>query len=145
MKVAGQGKGMFGIFKKDSNQGNYTGEVRNDVAHGFGKLEFKDGSSYEGGFLFDEFHGEGEYTFSDGGVIKGKWTNGFFYEGSWEFINGDKYEGEFLTTKEDSGSFEVFMHGKGKLYRYGEGKWFTGFWKDNDLEESVDDWDVGDI
>ncbi len=43
------------MFKKDIYQGNYSGEVRNDLAHGFGKIEFKDGSSYEGGFLFDEF------------------------------------------------------------------------------------------
>ena len=48
---------MLGIFKKHSYQGTYTGDVRNDMAHGFGKLEFKDGSNYEGGFLFDEFHG----------------------------------------------------------------------------------------
>ena len=26
-----------------------------------------------------------------------------------------------------------------------EGKWFSCYWKDDDLEESVDDWDVGDI
>ena len=45
----------------------------------------------------------------------------------------------------ESGQFQVFMHGKGKLYRYEEGKWFSGFWKDDDLEESVDDWDVGNI
>ena len=136
---------MLGIFKKHSYRGTYTGDVRNDMAHGFGKLEFKDGSNYEGGFLFDEFHGGGKFTFSDDGFIEGKWTNGYFYEGVRMFKNGDKYEGEFLTTREDSGQFQVFMHGKGKLYRYEEGKWFSGFWKDDDLEESVDDWDVGDI
>ena len=32
------------MFKKDIYQGNYSGEVRNDLAHGFGKIEFKDGS-----------------------------------------------------------------------------------------------------
>ena len=62
---------MLGIFKKHSYQGTYTGDVRNDMAHGFGKLEFKDGSNYEGGFLFDEFHGGGKFTFSHGGVVKG--------------------------------------------------------------------------
>ena len=60
---------MFGMFKKDIYQGNYSGEVRNDLAHGFGKIEFKDGSSYEGGFLFDEYHGEGKFIFSDEGFI----------------------------------------------------------------------------
>ena len=65
---------MLGIFKKHSYQGTYTGDVRNDMAHGFGKLEFKDGSNYEGGFLFDEFHGGGKFTFSDDGFIEGKWT-----------------------------------------------------------------------
>ena len=134
---------MFGIFKRDSSQGSYSGEVRNGLAHGFGKYEFENGSSYEGGFLFDEFHGEGEFTFSHGGVVKGKWTNGYFYEGVREFINGDKYEGEFLTIKEDSGQFHIVMHGKGKPYRYEEGKWFSGYWKDDDLEESVYEWDVG--
>ena len=48
-----------------------------------------------------------------------------------------------FNTKEDSGSFEVFMHGKENFIAM-ERVWFTGFWKDNDLE-SVDDWDVGDI
>ena len=118
---------MLGIFKKHSYQGTYTGDVRNNIAHGFGKLEFKDGSSYEGGFLFDEFHGEGKFTFSDDGFIEGKWTNGYFYEGVRMFKNGDKYEGEFLTTREVSGQFQVFMHWKGKLYRYAEGKSFSGY------------------
>ena len=136
---------MFGMFKKDIYQGNYSGEVRNDLAHGFGKIEFKDGSSYEGGFLFDEYHGEGKFIFSDEGFVEGKWTNGLFYEGVRIFVNGDKYEGEFLTIKDGGRQFQVFMHGKGKLYRYEEGKWFSGYWKDDDLEESVDDWDVGDI
>jgi len=36
------------------------------------------------------------------------------------------------------------MHGKGKLYRYAEGKWFPSYWKDDDLEEAVYEWDVGD-
>ena len=56
-------------------------------------LEFKDGSSYEGEFLLMNFM-EGRIYFSDGGVIKGNGQMDF-YEGSWEFINGDKYEGEF--------------------------------------------------
>ena len=55
---------------KDIYQGNYSGEVRNDLAHGFGKIEFKDGSSYEGGFLFDEYHGEGKFIFSDEGLLR---------------------------------------------------------------------------
>ena len=136
---------MFGIFKKDKYQGTYSGDSRKDMAHGVGKLDFKDGSKYEGGFLFDAYHGHGKFTFSDKGSIEGKWTNGYFYQGTRIFINGDKYEGEFLTKKEDSGQFQVFMHGKGKLYRYGEGKWFSGYWKDDELEDTIDDWDVGDI
>ena len=60
-------------------------------------------------------------------------------------VNGDKYEGEFLTIKDGGRQFQVYMHGKGKLYRYEEGKWFSGYWKDDDLDESVDDWDVEDI
>ena len=36
------------------------------------------------------------------------------------------------------------MHGKGKLYRYAEGKWFPSYWKDDDLEEAIYEWDVGD-
>ena len=59
---------------KDIYQGDYSGEVRNDLAHGFGKIEFKDSSSYEG-FLFDEYHGEGKFIFSDEGIeVNGPWS-----------------------------------------------------------------------
>ena len=115
MKISGWGRKCLECLKRIFIKEITLEKVRNDLAHGFGKIEFKDGSSYEGGFLFDEYHGEGKFIFSDEGFIEGKWAHGLFYEGIRIFVNGDKYEGEFLTIKDGGRQFQVFMHGKGNF------------------------------
>lgn len=131
---------LFGSKKN----GSYSGETRDDEEHGFGKLVFDDGSNYEGRFLFGEFHGEGKFMFSDGGYAKGQWIQNYFVKGEFSYGGGNKHEGEFKTvfTKD---KFAILKHGKGKYYDYEIDTWFTGFWKDDEFDQSIDDWDSGDL
>merc|ERR1712217_105219 len=41
-----------------------------------GKMEWPDGSTYEGGYTKDLKHGEGTLTWPDGRVYTGQWVNG---------------------------------------------------------------------
>ena len=52
--------------------------MRNDVAHGFGKLEFKDGSSYEGGSFLMNFMERENILFLMEGLSKGNGQMDFF-------------------------------------------------------------------
>lgn len=54
--------------------GQYTGECKKDLAHGFGKAVGKD--TYEGQFRRGLPHGKGIYTFASGAVFTGRWKKG---------------------------------------------------------------------
>merc|ERR1712190_221820 len=43
---------------------------------GQGRMDFPDGSSYEGDYLMDMKNGEGTFIWSDGRVYKGQWSDG---------------------------------------------------------------------
>jgi len=115
----------------------YNGEKRNDEFHGKGKLVKENGDIYEGNFQFGEFHGQGKYIINQDVTCKGKWVRGELIEGSISSkIENLLYEGEIKDLK---------RHGKGIFFNYKDKKKFEGYWKDDVLEDSEDDWDVEEI
>lgn len=64
-----------GCYVADSDlRGTYTGECKNDKAHGFGKAVGKD--TYEGEFVEGVINGTGTYLWSNGNRYVGKFQNG---------------------------------------------------------------------
>lgn len=55
-------------------EGNYNGDCKKGLAHGFGKAKGKD--TYEGEFKKGLPHGTGIYTWSHGNVFDGRWNKG---------------------------------------------------------------------
>lgn len=123
----------------------YEGEMMNDMLHGSGFQSFNLGQKYEGQFSNGEFNGEGTFSWQNGDRFTGEFNNGkiggygkyfkshsgeyigqvkstgnnslvFHGNGVFNFINGDKYEGEINNQ---------VMHGKGK-YSYANGKVLAG-------------------
>lgn len=48
--------------------GFYDGEYSDDMKHGFGTMEYPDGSQYVGNFSENMKHGNGTYNLVDGSV-----------------------------------------------------------------------------
>ena len=59
-------------------RGKYTGQTKNGVPHGTGKLIRASGSVYEGNFVDGNRHGYGTMTYADGRVEQGRWENNKF-------------------------------------------------------------------
>jgi len=74
----------------------YTGEVRNELFHGKGKITWSSGEVYEGDFVDSKMHGKGKYT----------WANGKVYEGDW--VDGKKADKEtFLSATVSAGNVSL--------------------------------------
>lgn len=75
-KKSGQGKLDYVNSKTKETEWFYEGEWKEDKKHGFGTLEWKNGSKFQGFFKEDQRTGHGQMT----------WINGDFYDGMW--LNG---------------------------------------------------------
>ena len=94
------------------------------------KIEYEDGTTYEGSMTDGIYNGQGTIKWTNGASYKGEWKNGIkdgigqyiypdktIYKGGWKddlyegfgelkFNNGSSYEGNFVKSK---------FHGKGTL------------------------------
>ena len=72
-------------------------EVETGRPHGFGRMVWPDGSSYEGSWLEGLMEGEGEITWSDGSGYHGEWLKGQRYgRGVYTNGNGDVHVGGWV-------------------------------------------------
>ena len=68
-------------FKLD-NSDVYTGEMKEGLIQGKGKMTYKNGDTYEGEFRHNRRHGNGTYTFKKTGEsYEGQWNNNLFVKG----------------------------------------------------------------
>jgi hypothetical protein len=78
MSFQGQWKNgvkINGILKNYETDISYEGELRNDEAHGKGKITFSDDTFYEGEWKNNVRNGEGKMTYSNGSVYEGEWKD----------------------------------------------------------------------
>ncbi len=100
----------------------YTGDIRDGMRHGRGKLDFGDGRKYEGDWAYDNKHGRGIFTWPNGEYYNGEWINNEMHgKGKYKYANGDLYEGELMRSE---------CHGKGKMI-YANGEIYEGDWVSN--------------
>eukprot|EP00347_Sterkiella_histriomuscorum_P004159 403361531 len=131
----------------------YKGQFQKDQKQGSGTILYADGRYYKGNWANDVFHGKGIYkmtvepealiiegNFENGKFMPGhskvQYSNGEIYEGKltatmkregqngkFYFLNGDRYEGEWV---------KDVRQGKGKLFFYKGGE-FEGTFKDDEI------------
>ena len=58
-----------------SNIKSYSGDYKNGLKHGKGRMKFNDGSVYEGQFENNQMHGFGKIFFKDGSIYQGDFKN----------------------------------------------------------------------
>lgn len=61
---------------KESLNGTYSGNWKNDNAHGYGVKTWVSGNKYEGEWLNGSRHGYGVYTWLDDDIYEGGFKNG---------------------------------------------------------------------
>ena len=121
--------------------------VKEPVADaGVGKINYPDGSYYEGETKDGEPNGFGCWVFKDGTVYDGefkegvrsgqgtiKWADGDWYKGGWNENGPDGY-GEWYYSKykrTDKGYYkDGYRSGKGRL-EWENGGWYEGEWNEN--------------
>ena len=81
--------------------GVYIGYVNNrNIPHGYGRVNYNDGSFYEGEFVDGSFNGYGKNTWVSGSYYEGYWVNGVQNgEGTYVFSSGEKRSGVFSDGK----------------------------------------------
>lgn len=102
----------------------YTGEVQNGKANGYGEagtfFKGKADGNYKGYWKDNTFHGKGVKTYGDGGKYDGNWLNGKQQgQGVQIWANGDKYDGNWVNNQRT---------GKGNYY-WADGGRYEGGWQ----------------
>ena len=106
------GKG-FTLAYIDGSLFSLNGEYKNDFANGFGKLQYGDGSTYEGNFLDGSPHGLGTLTYPISGTIdRGIFTDGDLNgNGQRILLNADGTKNLIIDINFKNGN----MHGNGEV------------------------------
>lgn len=75
----------------------YTGEYKDGMINGKGKMTFKNGTVYEGDFVDGQFNGYGKITYDDDSFYAGEFKNNTMNGwGSFTSSEGDVHEGEWV-------------------------------------------------
>ena len=102
----------------------FTGDWVEGVPSGSGKLEYDDGSVYEGQVLYGSLEGQGSIRWSNGDSYSGQWhqssINGY---GTYTWSNGTRYEGQWVNGQ---------MEGQGTTY-FPDGSVQSGTWSGGEL------------
>jgi hypothetical protein len=109
--------------KENGMAWNYIGEVHNGVPHGNGRMEYSNGSHFDGEWSHGRFlNGNGMEIFETGHFV-GTFVNGFWSEGILQMLpSGAKYEGTFIYR---NGLHH--RHGNGRM-EWPNGDWYEGGW-----------------
>lgn len=104
--------------------GRYIGEIVNKQPHGKGRIEFNNGTSYEGDFYWGAMHGYGTFNMLSGDKYIGQLhQNNVHGEGKMEYGNGDVYEGHWRYGE---------RHGQGKM-TFNDGYVYEGMFRNNEM------------
>ena len=107
----------------------YEGEIKNGKKEGKGILYYNNGDKYDGFFKDDKKEINGVLYYKNGNIYEGEFKNdkkngkGTFYYNDGQY-KGDKYVGDFL---------DDYKHGKG-IYYFHSGNKYEGDWKNNKME-----------
>ena len=102
--------------------GEYSGEWKNNDKHGQGTYTFANGEKFVGKFKDDKRNGQGTFTFASGDEYVGEWkANKRHGQGTVTFASGDEYVGEYRDDKQ---------HGQG-TFTFASGNKYVGEYRDD--------------
>lgn len=132
----GKGYGSSG-YSAYMSQNLYLGEMSEEnKRHGYGKITYFGGDTYEGYWDNGKPHGQGLYTWKIGGRYLGSFVKGNISgQGQRVYPSGNFYTGEFLNNKK---------HGKGEIV-FKNGDTYEGSWEDDYMSgHGKYSWTTGD-
>lgn len=105
-----------------SNDNNYTGELKNGLPHGKGKLIYPNGDIYKEGIFSDgNLHGIGKMIYENGDIYEGYFKHGSRDgQGIYKFHDGNIYEGEYKDGLRDGFGKFIWESKNGDFY---DGQW----------------------
>ena len=103
------GKGIM-IYK---NGNKYNGDWKNDLKEGKGIMIYKNGNKYDVDWKNDIKEGKGIMIYKSGNKYEGEYKDNVRKKGTYIFLNGDKYIGEFNDKRNGKG---VFYYNNGDKY-----------------------------
>ena len=105
-----------GVVKVEYPDGSvYEGEFKDMHRNGKGVYTLKNGDVYSGEFFYDRMWGTGEYRFFNGDVYKGTFKNNVKEgRGEYVFANGNRYVGSFSNNMRNGEG--VFTYADGSVY-----------------------------
>ncbi|CAF4498568.1 unnamed protein product [Rotaria socialis] len=110
------------------------GQLEDDKLHGKGKMEFGSGAKYIGDWVNGAMTGEGIYIFPNGTLdelsdqSRGRWDENKAHGiGRMDFINGDRYTGDWVYGARTGEGILSFANGN---MEFGSGAEYTGDWVD---------------
>ena len=116
-----------------NNDNKYEGEWKNDFKEGKGIMYYKSGNKYVGEWKNDDKEGEGIMYYKSGNKYEGEYRDNVRKKGTYTFINGEQYIGEFNDKRNGKG---IFYYNNGNKYEgnfvedkregYGEMLYFNG-------------------
>lgn len=114
-----------GVYICSATNLKYEGDWENDLAHGFGRIEWEDGAVYAG-------------KMGRGRLVKGSYTfpSGSFFEGNFDELSGMFLgEGTFQNNDEIvTGTWkDGKLNGKGER-KMRNGDYYQGIWVEDNLE-----------
>jgi len=90
-------------------EAKYTGSFKDEMKHGYGVLQFRDGLHYKGQFQNDNISGYGVATWPEK-IYEGHWKNNQKHgTGKESYADGRRYIGEFRNDKKE-GYGEFYWH-----------------------------------
>ncbi|MBB6462610.1 MORN repeat-containing protein [Flammeovirga kamogawensis] len=109
------------FINQDNAEIDYIGEVANDMANGFGYAIFEKKGFYEGYWKNNKRYGEGTYSWVNGDRFEGNFKKGIRDGfGVYYFNSGEKYEGFWSDNLREG--FGVIFDKKGEVV-------FEGIWE----------------
>ena len=133
---------VTGFATRSNQHGTYTGEWLHGLHHGYGTLNYEDGSTYAGNWNKGYYHGYGVRTYADGSSYEGYWINSAYHgDGYRVYPDGATYDGEWLNGLQNGYGTITYADGstytgnwdKGYYYGYGvrtyaDGSSYEGYW-----------------
>lgn len=117
-----------GVSANDSMSyadGEYEGETKDGVRHGFGTMKYSGGNKYIGIFKNDKRDGQGSYFWANGDKYIGEWKEGLREgHGLYTTVDGHTYDGDYANDR---------MNGHG-IYMWPDGKRYVGEFRNGHQE-----------
>ena len=84
------------VYKYNETGDTYSGEFKQGLRHGLGKIVYSDGSVYEGDWVMDRQDGQGRYVSTEGEWYEGTWVKGQRNgKGKSKALDGTEYDGNW--------------------------------------------------